>query len=69
MVPEKRNGSWGMMARRVRRSWSLTLEMSTPSIVMVPERVWRKRKRASEKVDLPAFCEFTSVNRLQGERV
>ncbi len=53
IVPEKRAGSWGIMARRVRRSWRRTVEMSTPSIVMLPFRASRKRKSASERVDLP----------------
>jgi len=53
MVPEKRTGSWGIIARRVRRSWSLILEMSTPSMVMLPLRALRKRKRARDRVDLP----------------
>ena len=53
MVPENRTGSWGIIARRVRRSWSLILEMSTPSMVMLPLRALRKRKRARDRVDLP----------------
>ncbi len=53
MVPENRTGSWVIIARRVRRSRSLIFEMSTPSIVMLPPRAFRKRKRASDKVDLP----------------
>lgn len=53
MVPENRTGSCGIMAKRVRRSWSLTVEMSTPSMVMLPFLASRKRKRASESVDLP----------------
>lgn len=56
MVPEKRTGSCGMMARRVRRSWSLILEMSIPSMVMLPLRALRKRKRARERVDFPGSC-------------
>ena len=53
MVPEKRTGSWGIIARRVRRSWSLTVEMSTPSIIIVPLRASRKRNSARERVDFP----------------
>lgn len=53
MVPEKRTGSCGMMARRVRRSCSLMVEMSMPSMVMLPALAFRKRKRARESVDLP----------------
>jgi hypothetical protein len=53
MVPEKRTGSWGMMARRVRRSCSFMVEMSMPSMVMDPFRASRKRKSARESVDLP----------------
>lgn len=52
-MPEKSTGSWGMMARRVRRSCSFILEMSIPSMVMLPVRASRKRKRARESVDFP----------------
>jgi len=62
MVPEKRTGSCGMMARRVRRSWSLILEMSTPSMVMLPERALRKRKSARERVDLPTGVSYLLDN-------
>lgn len=31
-VPEKSTGSWGIMAKRLRRSCSLSLEMSKPSM-------------------------------------
>lgn len=53
-VPEKSTGSCGMIARRLRRSCSLILEMSWPSMWMVPERASRKRKRARVREDLPA---------------
>lgn len=60
MVPEKRTGSWGMIARRVRRSWSFMVEMSIPSMWIVPLRASRKRKSASERVDLPG-CYVSEV--------
>jgi len=53
IVPEKRTGSWGMMAKRVRRSCSLMVEMSTPSMTIQPFRASRNRKSASDNVDLP----------------
>lgn len=36
MVPENKTGSWGMNAIRVRRSRSLTVEISIPSMKMEP---------------------------------
>jgi hypothetical protein len=66
MVPEKRTGSWGMMARRVRRSWSFNFEMSTPSMWMLPRRASRKRKSARERVDLPAREVSTITRRNAG---
>ena len=51
--PEKRTGSCGMIARRVRRSWSFIVDMSIPSMTVLPFRALRKRKRARESVDLP----------------
>ena len=53
IVPEKRTGSWGMIVKRVRRSWSLMVEMSIPSMVMLPFLASRKRNKASDNVDLP----------------
>lgn len=53
IVPEKRTGSWGMIESLVRRSCNLRVEMSIPSIIMVPALASRKRKRARESVDLP----------------
>ena len=55
IVPENKTGSCGMMARRVRRSCRRTVEMSTPSMVMLPFRASRKRKSAKDSVDLPLF--------------
>lgn len=52
-MPEKRTGSCGMIASRVRRSCSFIVEMSTPSIIMFPFLASRKRKSASDNVDLP----------------
>jgi hypothetical protein len=60
MVPEKRTGSWGMMERRVRRSCNLMVEMSMPSMIILPARASRKRKRARERVDLPVIISEAS---------
>ena len=53
MVPEKRTGSCGIIARRVLISWSFIVDMSIPSMTILPFRALRKRKRARESVDLP----------------
>lgn len=45
-----------MTASLVRRSESLILEMSTPSMTIEPLRASRKRKRESDSVDLPELC-------------
>mmetsp|Transcript_44135 Transcript_44135/g.107264 ORF Transcript_44135/g.107264 Transcript_44135/m.107264 type:complete len:276 (+) Transcript_44135:311-1138(+) len=53
-VPVKSTGSCGMIARRARRSPSASLEMSSPSMQMVPERSSDRRKRHTKMEDLPA---------------
>ena len=53
IVPEKRTGSCGIIASRVRRSLSFIVEMSTPSMRIEPLRASRKRNSANDKVDLP----------------
>lgn len=44
----------GIMAKRDRRSCSLILEMSSPSMWMLPDRASRKRNKARVSDDLPA---------------
>ena len=53
-VPEKRTGSWGMIARRERRAWRFMVEMSSPSMWILPSLASRKRKSASVRLDFPA---------------
>ena len=54
MVPEKRTGSWGIIARRERRACSFILEISRPSMWIDHSLASRKRNKASVKDDLPA---------------
>jgi hypothetical protein len=53
IVPKKRMGSCGIIARRYRKSCSFIVDMSIPSTTMLPRRASRKRKRARERADLP----------------
>lgn len=47
MVPAHKTGSWGMMAMRLRRSRREMVDMSMPSIMIVPARASRKRNSAN----------------------
>jgi hypothetical protein len=53
-VPEKRTGSWGMIARRERRECRFICEMSRPSMCMDPCLASKNLNSASVKEDLPA---------------
>lgn len=52
-VPWNRTGSWGMMPKRDLRSWSPNLQMSTPSIMMVPAEGSTSLKKTCIRVDFP----------------
>lgn len=52
-VPWNRIGSWGMIPKRDLRSWSPSLQMSTPSIMMVPAEGSTSLKKTCIRVDFP----------------
>jgi hypothetical protein len=56
MEPGRKTGSCGMVVIRERTTARGMLEMSTPSIVMLPERMERRRKMARIRELLPLFC-------------
>lgn len=53
MVPSNKVGSWGMILRRLRRSWRPIFEISMLSIMILPPSGSVNRNKAWIKVDLP----------------
>lgn len=53
IVPSNKMGSWGMILRRLRRSWTPIVEISILSITIRPLDGSTKRNSAWIKVDLP----------------
>jgi hypothetical protein len=54
MVPSKRAASWGIIARRRRRSSSPIVEVLSPSMIMLPLVGSIIRNKASVRLDFPA---------------
>ena len=52
-VPSKRTGSWGMIPNRDLRSWSPNMQMSRPSIIILPPEGSTSLKKTWIKVDFP----------------
>lgn len=53
IVPSNKVGSWGMILRRLRRSWRPSVEISILSIRILPPAGSISRNKAWIKVDLP----------------
>lgn len=53
MVPSKRTGSWGMIPNRDLRSWSPKVQMSTPSMIILPSEGSTILNSAWISVDFP----------------
>jgi hypothetical protein len=53
IVPGRRTGSWGRQMRRLRTTFLGTVEMSMPSIVIVPLVSSMRRRREERSVLFP----------------
>mmetsp|Transcript_7157 Transcript_7157/g.10476 ORF Transcript_7157/g.10476 Transcript_7157/m.10476 type:complete len:213 (+) Transcript_7157:623-1261(+) len=63
-VPEKRNGSWGMILSRPRTSDNPSPDRSIPSSIIEPDSSSTSRKRATVTVVFPAPVRPTIPHRL-----
>lgn len=52
-VPSNRTGSWGIIPKRERRSWSPRVQMSMPSMIICPPVGSTSLKKTWMRVDLP----------------